>query len=520
LQVDDETPPLFSIANIKPGETVYRRFDLRPELSRDYQVTVSLVGDGLELDNKRYAVLSPRKNVPILILDGSDDFTSSEQFALALRPSDKARTGAMPVVEHPRFLKECNLGSLKQFAGVVLVDVRSMEEGQAELLEKYVRGGGRVAFFLGENVKANSYNTTLYRGGMGLFPLPLDEVRTLPVEFLQELSDVSVPQKHPLFAGTATSESNLLSEILVNKYFGVQKGWKPQPVPPKKDDTTKESAEEKTKGASEQVEEDPSQVPTEVVASLRGGAPLVVERRFGNGKVVVFTIPPLPPRDRWSNWTATPAFVVLSFTLSAWLADQKDQSDGAIVGAPLDLGHYSASRYAPAVQLTPPTDASEPATRDVMIPPNPKTPDSFHVVTKPIDWEGFYSVEIAPAENSDTSFRAMKMVKAVNIATTESELAVVDKATLLRQLGGSENVTWESVNEASLASDTQAALNFNDLLLYLLPIILLLELLLAYYCGYHHSGSKKWKDALPELGETGLPATYRVSPLVAKGGEK
>src|SRR5690606_12262736 len=136
----------------------------------------------------------------------------------------------------------------------------------------------------GEKSRAAFVNDSLYRGGEGLFPLPLSGPAELVVDRLEKAPDIEVTD-HPIFAVFAGERNSFLSAVTINLYFAAEKNWLPEP----------DSG-------------------TRIIAQLRNKAPLVVERQFGEGRVVAFLTKASPLETElgsWNNWArGNPSFVV------------------------------------------------------------------------------------------------------------------------------------------------------------------------------------------------------------------
>jgi hypothetical protein len=185
---------------VPPGETASCSFTLPgffPPEMKDNEVHYAqlfarlltaerqpLEGDGLEEDNIRHVVVEVRNKVPVLVVDGRGAEGRKEggdsyflKYALDSAPSssydviyaDKLEG----VADDPRVALESS--DLQQYPTILLFNIPSLTSKQVTNLEKYVRQGGGVAFFLGPLVDAVQYNDLLYRDGKGLFPVPLEE---------------------------------------------------------------------------------------------------------------------------------------------------------------------------------------------------------------------------------------------------------------------------------------------------------------------------------------------------------
>jgi hypothetical protein len=238
------------ILSIKPNGDTKQTFMVgfvRPGFS---QITASLdqFEDGLQGDNTRFAVMEMRKQVPVLVIDGDP--------AIGLKPGGDTYhlqtvfTAAKGYQIVSRGVGELERPTLEQYPCIYLCNVAQLSDKAVKNLEEYVAGGGSVAFFLGEKVRSEFYNKTLYKDGKGLFPAPLAEKATEPLPeterftrlFDQQMkiylrgekyekpgvSDKEPLEDFPVF-GQIYSYRNIFKFLLIDRYFPVpRQKWSPE----------------------------------------------------------------------------------------------------------------------------------------------------------------------------------------------------------------------------------------------------------------------------------------------------
>ena len=150
--------------------------------------------------------------------------------------------------------------------------------------------------------------------------MPLARQAELTLDRLEPAPDVQVGP-HFIFRVFAASRNTFLHTVSVGRYFAVPEGWRP-PV----DSTVR------------------------VAARLRNGAPLVVERNFGKGRVLAFLTTAAPT---WNNWARNPSFVVAIQDLEAYLSGRPADVESRLVGSPLEL-RLDPAVYQPQVRFTSP----------------------------------------------------------------------------------------------------------------------------------------------------------------------
>ena len=147
----------------------------------DYIVQVRLEPDALELDDVRSAVISVRKEVPVLLVNGKPDkqlykqateylFDALNPYQGGLVPGD---VPARPKKVLASQFADANLGDLTAYDCVFLCDVPRLSQPEINRLETHLHRGGGVVIALGDNVDLGAYNEWLYKGGNGILPARL-----------------------------------------------------------------------------------------------------------------------------------------------------------------------------------------------------------------------------------------------------------------------------------------------------------------------------------------------------------
>jgi hypothetical protein len=160
------------VAEITPKDDPATREQKRRAERMYYHVRVSLgrEDNGLNPDNVRDLVLEVRKRVPALVVDGNKPASATVDGAdlTHLRAFVDA-SGNYDLEE--RKLAELDKADLDLYPSIFLINVPEIPESTVKRLKNYVENGGSLCYFLGEEVKSDHYNSTLFKEG--LFPLLL-----------------------------------------------------------------------------------------------------------------------------------------------------------------------------------------------------------------------------------------------------------------------------------------------------------------------------------------------------------
>lgn len=440
VSADDLAQPAVHIAEIPAGKAVRQRFPVHFATAGEHRVAVRLETDAVEPDNFRYRVLKVPADVPVLIVDGDPEAVDARYLAAALAPGGPVQTGISPQIEKPRYL---SLNPLETFRSIYLLNIERLDESAVDALESYLSAGGGVGVFLGPRSSARVVNEQFYRDGRGFFPVPVAGEATLAVDRLQNAPDVEVGQ-HPIFRVFAGGRNDFLSSILVSRYFAVPRDWKPA----------------ENSGV-------------EVIAKLRNRAPLMVERAYGDGRVIA-AMTTLAPT--WNNWARNnPSFVIVMLEMQSHLARRPKGDDPKAVGAPLVV-ELDPSRYEPQVRFTTPNQGATAAT------PGTATPTAQGILTTSLPdtaLSGIYEVELVRKDGE----REVRL-HAFNVDAAEGDLKTVGGPELASRLQG---VDYE-YNPAAMfqhARQDMAGFNLAEPILFALILLLIGEQILAWSASYH-----------------------------------
>jgi len=440
VEADGVAQPAVSIAQIPPRRAVKERFPVRFPTAGQHRITARLEADAVLADNFRYVVVDFAASVPVLLIDGDPEAKDARYLSAVFAPGGPTKTGISPRIETPRYL---SLQPLESFQAIYLLNVERLEKSAVSALEQYVASGGGVGFFLGERSQGQFINDALYRGGQGLFPLPVVRPTELLVDYLQKAPDMAVTD-HPIFHVLAGERNSFLPLVIVRRYFSVPKDWR--------------------------AESDPG---VTVIARLRNGAPLAAERRFGRGRVVAFLTTAAP---EWNNWAReNPSFVVSMLEMQAYLTARPAAEVPRLVGAPLEV-KLDPGQYEPQVRFATPKEDTSPTATVEAAP----TPDGQLVASLAnTDISGIYQARLARKDGKE-EIRTW----AVNVDTEEGDLRTLTYPELAARLEGVKH-EFQLASAYQYSSEQEAGYNLATALLCLLVLLLVGEQILAYSASYH-----------------------------------
>lgn len=449
LREDGANRPGVRIGTMLAGATATQRFDATFTTAGSHTIEARIGPDALAADNARDAVVDVVDRVDVLLIDGglaasgTAPRRAGDAFyvAAALAPGSGAPTGLNPRIEPPRSLATLDLDS---FVGIWLLDVERLEAAEVAALEAYAKSGGGVVFFCGPRTNPQAVNAALYRDGSGLFPVPLAgavDLLAAPTTGDGTVPDVTV-EDHPVVAVLSGQRNPLLDAVRVERAMAVERTFKPSP-----------------EGGLRRL------------LSLRSGAPLIVERPFGDGLTVAVLTTAAPV---WNNWArGNPSWVVVMLELENHIARTRRQAGSIEVGSPL------------RVPLEPGVDSID---VDFGLPPEGTVvhvggvADDAGGMTATLPTTATAGVYTARWPRLDGTERMRSF--AVNVDPDEGRLERVGRERLEQLLTGVPFI-YEAADAIQPQANTLAGVSLLQPLLIGLVLLLVIEQLLAYSASYH-----------------------------------
>ncbi len=447
---DGHKLPAVQIEKIGAGEAVTRRFRATFASAGAHHLEAALEGDAVEMDNKRYFACRIPIEFPVLLIDGSREGDDGYYLRTALSPGGSSKPGWNPQVQRAEFLRQHD--QLDKFAAICLLDVPRLDEPEVAALENYVTQGGGLGIFLGPRVQKPFYNERLYRDGEGLLPVPLDVPTQLLTTAEPGTPEIEVSD-HPLFRIFGGQRNSFLAVAAVNFYYAVDPAWRL-----------------------------PESGITSVLARLRNGAPFVVDKKFGEGRVVV-QLSKLSPKSTelgsWSNWSLNPVFPVYANELVGYLSASRRQSEQREVGTQLVL-KFPEADYEPEAEIRMPRSKGS-ETMSL----TPQVDEGQYVIDAGrSEVSGLWQFELRPRQGN-----VERRLLAVNVPRGEGDLHHFDRAGLAQQLQGID-YKFSLSSQMTAEGSSFAGFRLGDTFLYLLLATLIVEQWLAYKTSYHARPTK------------------------------
>lgn len=421
------------LVDIAAGDESPVAFPYRFENAGDHVVEFRISDDRLAVDNHRRKSVPVAESLNVLCIAGKPG--AARYVAWSLQPREDAAVVIRPEVATESALLERELA---EYDCVFLCNVGRFGRDEAGVLYRYVKGGGGLAVFLGDQVIPESYNQQL--GGEATAK------RVLPAE-IGELAEPGSYRfdprdyRHPIVSPFRGFERAGLLSTPVWRYF------KLEPLP---------------------------QARAETALWFDSGDPAIVEAPAGRGRCVLVATAASdasvdrsqdPPRE-WTIMSAWHSFPPLVHEMLSLSIAGRFEGRTVVVGQPLSAVLRAFAADVPLEMV----DPSGQRRRVRMAIDG----DDSHWVFNDTFQSGVYRAVYGPPVEKEQRF-------AVNVDTAESDLTRVDPDLLPSELLVKTQITADTAPAAMLGTGDEGRL-FRIALIALM-ILLLSETFLAWYFG-------------------------------------
>lgn len=431
LLVDDR-PVDEQAVDIAAGDETSVAFTHRFTTPGEHVVTLQLEDDPLGVDNARRLSVPVRTSLSVLCISGKPGAAEHVAYALSPRRSSESAIRTETAAESALLERD-----LSQYDAVFLCNVGRFGRDESAVLRDYVKHGGGLITFLGDQVVAESYNRLL--GGQGETP------RVLPALLGEVSGDATYrfdprDYEHPLIDVFRGHQRTGLLTTPVWRYVKLQV---------------------------------PEQSEARVALWFGSGDAAIVEESIGRGRTILVatasssesmdrtTNPPTP----WTAFSSWPSFPPLVHEMLALAVGDRYKNRNLLVGQPLGSSVGSTAVGIP-LDIKPPSGPGERVRLEI-------DGDSSVWSYTGTDQSGIYRAEFGePISRTD--------LYAVNVDTRESDLTRISRDELPPEL---QQDFAEAEGEVSSAAIAGPRRHLYRWLLGAVLVLLLAETFLAWRFG-------------------------------------
>ena len=260
----DEDPPMdqTTIASIPPGEEKGISLFARLKNAGYHTIAAKIDADRLPADDVRTVALRGVNDVKVLLVDGDtgQDVRESEVFFLrhALRPVPRVEWDNYYLKITVKTPTELDAVRFEDFDAVIAANVTDFSTNATTQLVNYIRNGGAIWFFVGDKINRGFYNDTLHKQH-GLLPAGLGDARGDDKDQEKHFSLSDKAHEHEIVALWNDAAAGVLSSVRFFKAYDLIVNGQT-------------AAEGQTR----------------IIARFADNKPAMVEKDFGQGRVVLF----------------------------------------------------------------------------------------------------------------------------------------------------------------------------------------------------------------------------------------
>lgn len=441
LVVDGELVAERRVESLPGGRWTVPRLHHAFERGGWHEGYVEIDDDSLAADNRRWFAFEVIDTVRVLAINGAPSQVPRLDELFFLKTALAAAAGDNGAIDMDVAAPDAvATADLAQYRVVVLANVENLPSAGVERLESFVDRGGSLLMFLGDRTDAAAFNALLtgetrLHGGLSPGRLLGVEGQSPDMGVVAHVGDVDTD--HPALAGFDDPRLAALSGV---EFQGL---WNIEPATGR------------------------------VLMRADSGPPLLVEKEFGRGRVMLFAS--TCDRD-WTNFPVRPAYLPWVYRLVAYLAQEPlTQQPTYSTGDAVPLA-VSAQEGIGQLLVETPGGSTEPAQR--------VQGQGFRVqhiderraslVFANTAQAGVYRVLEVGNESTDGRFAA-------NLESFESDLTYLDESGLRELFADSPSITYIAdplqVNEISRTSRRGVALW--DVVLWIVLAVALVEPWLA-----------------------------------------
>lgn len=242
--------------DIEPNDSADATFKMKIDLQSESVHTgwVEIDTDTLEIDNRYYFTVQSMKSIKVHAVNGEQKRADIEDETFFLTRALKNVGDEGAPIDYTESTTFPSAAALQQYDVLILANLSTFTSTEAERLKTYVNAGGGLIITLGDKVDASAYQQFLGETENPLMPCTLMQAVGDPIGKDEFQVIASVDYRHPIFMPFSNPNHGDFGKGRFYRYF-------------------------QTAPTSEAV----------AIAAFDDGNPAVLEKIYGNGRVLCFT---------------------------------------------------------------------------------------------------------------------------------------------------------------------------------------------------------------------------------------
>ena len=242
--------------DIEPNDSLDAAFRIRIDLQTESAHTgrVEIESDDLEIDNARYFTVQSMKSIKVHCVNGERKRNDMDDETFFLTRAIANVGGDGVPIDYTESTAIPSAAAIQKYDVLILANLSKMSSTEAERLKTYVNAGGGLILTMGDQVDSGVYQQHLGGTENSLLPCTLMQAVGDPIGKEEFQVIANVEYRHPIFTPFSNPNHGDFAKGRFFRYY--------QSTP--------------TSDAS-------------VIAVFDDGNPAVVEKIYGNGRVLCYT---------------------------------------------------------------------------------------------------------------------------------------------------------------------------------------------------------------------------------------
>lgn len=305
------------IETIESGQSKVVSMEARLDRDGYHTVTASIPHDRLTADDQRTIALQAHNTIDVLLVEGTEAKQPKDRslFFLkqALQPVPDARKQDFYIQVEETSAQNFRPANLARADIVVLSDVDRLSSSMADSLANFLRNGGGVLIFPGPNTDAGFYNDVLF-DQWAILPAGL----YFPGEEEGQVYSFDAGQpEHAIPAVFTGATGSLNTSLFYQRAELLPSAWPPEGDAPR------------LRGEARRWAGNPV-----TVLSYSDGTPAIMERAYGDGRVVLFSS---TADTRWNDFPLRAIYLPFLHRTIGYIVQSQDDRLNIRAGQPFQL---------------------------------------------------------------------------------------------------------------------------------------------------------------------------------------
>ncbi len=198
--------------NLSSGENINQAFMCRLQEIGAYIGKIEIDKDYLTADDKYYFAIEVGDKINVLVVNGDTHFAPHKNETFYLEHALNPKEGESHIKSNTVIKESFDDTNLHSFDVVILANVQSIQSKDISRLWDFLKSGGSLIFFLGDNIDSRFYNSQL----SSILPAIISDKYKGESQYIKRIE-----MGHPIFRVFDEVEGEDLARISFKEFFNI-----------------------------------------------------------------------------------------------------------------------------------------------------------------------------------------------------------------------------------------------------------------------------------------------------------